>query len=33
VMHVLQKEIDRISKGDVDMGETKKRLEGLGYIS
>jgi len=33
VLHVLEKEIDRISKGDADMDETKKRLEGLGYIS
>jgi hypothetical protein len=33
VLHVLEKEIDRISKDDPDMDETRKRLEGLGYIS
>jgi len=33
VQHALQKEIDRISKDDADLEETKKRLKGLGYIS
>ena len=33
VRHVLQKEIDRISKDNADADETRKRLEGLGYIS
>jgi hypothetical protein len=33
VLHVLEKEIDRVTKGDSDAEAAKKRLKGLGYIS
>lgn len=33
VQHVLQRETDKLGKDDADADETRKRLEGLGYIS
>ena len=33
IKHVLQKEVDSATKNDADADETRKRLEGLGYLS
>ena len=33
VQHILEREVEKLGGDDADMEETKKRLEGLGYIS
>ena len=33
VQHVLERELDKLDKGDADEEEIRKRMQGLGYIS